>query len=72
MALIRFRPFSNDLSDIQTQMNRLFDSFMGQPGTAEALERVWAPAADMYETKNEVEPSSASPRMATSVPKAWK
>lgn len=54
MALIRFRPFSNDLSDIQTQMNRLFDSFMGQPGTAEALERVWAPAADMYETKNEV------------------
>ena len=54
MALIRFRPFSNDLSDIQTQMNRLFDSFMGQPGTSESLERVWAPAADMYETKNEV------------------
>jgi HSP20 family protein len=54
MALIRFRPFSQDLTDIQTQMNRLFDSFMGQPGTSDAPERVWAPAADMYETKNEV------------------
>lgn len=54
MALIRFRPFSHDLNDIQTQMNRLFDSFLGQPGTSESVERVWAPAADMYETKNEV------------------
>ena len=37
MALIRFRPFSqvlelsSDLIDIQTQMNRLFDGFFGQP-----------------------------------------
>jgi HSP20 family protein len=56
MALIRFRSFSNDvpLSDIQSQMNRLFDNFLGQPASAEASERVWAPAADMYETKNEV------------------
>jgi HSP20 family protein len=54
MALIRFRPFSRDLSDIQTQMNRLFDSFMGQSSTSNAPERVWAPAADMYETENEM------------------
>jgi HSP20 family protein len=56
MALIRIRPFSSDLplSDIQSQMNRLFDNFLGQPTSAEAGERVWAPAADMYETKNEV------------------
>jgi HSP20 family protein len=56
MALIRFRPFSNDLplSDIQSQMNHLFDSFLGQPASPEVGERVWAPAADIYETKNEV------------------
>jgi len=58
MALIRFRPFAQDLSrdltDIQTQMNRLFDNFVGQPTSSGVAERVWAPAADMYETKNEV------------------
>ncbi len=58
MALIRFRPFaqdlSHDLTDIQTQMNRLFDNFVGQPTSSGLAERVWAPAADMYETKNEV------------------
>jgi HSP20 family protein len=58
MALIRFRPFAQDLSrdltDIQTQMNRLFDNFVGQPTSSGLAERVWAPAADMYETKNEV------------------
>jgi HSP20 family protein len=35
-------------------MNRLFDNFLGQPASPEAGERWWAPAADMYETKNEV------------------
>ncbi len=51
MTLIRFRPFpqtldpSRDLTDIQTQMNRLFDNL---------TERVWTPPVDMYETKNEV------------------
>jgi HSP20 family protein len=58
MALIRFHPFAQDLSrdltDIQTQMNRLFDNFVGQPPSSGMVERVWAPAADMYETKNEV------------------
>lgn len=58
MALIRFRPFSQDLSrdltDIQTQMSRLFDNFVGQPASSAMVERVWAPAADVYETKDEV------------------
>ena len=51
MTLIRFRPFpqtldpSRDLTDIQTQMNRLFDNL---------TERLWTPPVDMYETKNEV------------------
>jgi HSP20 family protein len=58
MALIRFRPFSQaldpsrDVMDIQTQMNRLFDNFFGQP--SQLTERAWTPPADMYETKNEV------------------
>ena len=47
MMAVRFRPFgenlSRDLTDIQTQMNRLFG----------AVERVWSPPADMHETQNE-------------------
>lgn len=59
MALIRFRPPfsqaldpSRDVMDIQTQMNRLFDNFFGQP--SQLTERAWTPPVDMYETKNEV------------------
>ena len=55
MALIRFRPLSQELSsdwsDMHAQVSRLFDGFLGQ---SVASERVWVPAADMYETKNEV------------------
>jgi HSP20 family protein len=60
MALIRFRSFpqaldpSRDLTDIQTQMNRLFENFLGQPSPSGMMERAWAPPVDMYETKNEV------------------
>ena len=67
MALIRFRPFSQvfdasrDLSDIQTQMNRLFDNFMGQPGIPGPMERAWAPAVDVHETKNELVVSAELP-----------
>jgi HSP20 family protein len=63
MALIRFRPFSqelsNDLTDIHTQVNRLFDGFLGQP-----IERVWAPTADMYETKNQFVVSTELPGLS--------
>lgn len=70
MTLIRFRPFSQaldpsrDLTDIQTQMNRLFDNFLGQPsasGLSGLVERAWTPAVDMYETKNEVVISAELP-----------
>ena len=63
MALVRFRPFSSaldpfrDLSEIQSEMNRLFDGFFGRPsqvGQVGGMERVWAPAVDMYETKDEL------------------
>jgi HSP20 family protein len=61
MALVRFRPFGQavdpfrDLGDIQGEMNRLFDSFFGRPAQqVSGMERVWAPAVDMYETKDEL------------------
>jgi HSP20 family protein len=60
MALVRFRPLGNavdpfsDVSDIQSEVNRLFDSFFGRPSQVGGLERVWAPAVDMYETKDEL------------------
>jgi HSP20 family protein len=60
MALVRFRPLGTavdpfrDVSDIQSEVNRLFDSFFGRPSQVGAMERVWAPAVDMYETKDEL------------------
>ena len=66
MALIRFRPLSVvmdpalDLTDIQAHMNRLFGNFLGASG----MERLWSPAVDMYETKNEVVVSAELPGLS--------
>lgn len=60
MAIVRFRPFGQavdpfrDFGDVQTEVNRLFDSFLGRPAQANGMERVWSPAVDMYETKDEL------------------
>ena len=61
MAIVRFRPFSQsmddpfrDVTDIQGQMNRLFDNLLGRPSPMPGLERMWAPAVDMYETRDEL------------------
>jgi HSP20 family protein len=60
MALVRFRPLSQavdpfrDLGDIQSEMNRLFDGVFGRSSQVGAVERVWAPPVDMYETKEEL------------------
>jgi HSP20 family protein len=60
MALVRFRPLGTaldpfrDVSDIQSEVNRLFDNFFGRPSQVGAIERVWAPPVDMYETRDEV------------------
>lgn len=63
MAIVRWRPFSQvvdrwepfrDATDIQTEMNRLFDSFFGRPAQMAPTERAWAPMVDMYETKDEL------------------
>ena len=46
----RWEPFR--VSDIQTEVNRLFDSFVGR--SAAASGRVWAPLVDMYATKDDL------------------
>ena len=59
MAIVRFRPFNQavdsfrDFGDMQAEVNRLFDNFLGRPAQqAGGMERVWTPAVDMYETKD--------------------
>jgi HSP20 family protein len=63
MAVMRWRPFgqglepwvgARELGDIQSEVNRLFDTFFGRSAPNGASERAWAPAADMYETKDEL------------------
>lgn len=64
LAIERWRPFGSvdrwdpfgGVSDIQGEVNRLFDSFFGRP-TAVATGsgvRVWAPVLDMHETKDDL------------------
>jgi HSP20 family protein len=61
MAMERWRPFGTadrwgpfrNMSDIQGEVNRLFDTFLGRP-MASAPTRAWLPAVDMHETKDEL------------------
>jgi len=61
MAIERWRPFGalmerEPFRDIQSEVNRLFDSFLGRP-TATATgtgSRVWMPVVDMYETNDDL------------------
>jgi len=61
MAVMRWRnqglePWSSarDIDEVQAEMNRLFHGFFGWPAQSGVSERVWAPVADMYETKDEL------------------
>ena len=50
----RWEPFRN-LVDIQGEVNRLFDTFVGRPAAAgSAAGRSWIPAVDMCETKDDL------------------
>jgi HSP20 family protein len=51
-AMDRWEPFRN-LVDIQGEVNRLFDTFVGRPATGQMAQgRPWSPAVDMHETKD--------------------
>jgi HSP20 family protein len=61
MAMERWRPFGQStmerwepfrVSDIQSEVNRLFDNFYGRPAAASG--RVWLPPVDMYATKDDL------------------
>jgi HSP20 family protein len=61
MAIERWRPLGtlmdrDPFRDIQSEVNRLFDSFLGRP-TATAIgtgSRLWMPVVDMYETQDDL------------------
>jgi HSP20 family protein len=58
MAMERWRPYGSsadrwgNVSDIQTEMNRLFEGFFGRSSAAAG--RAWAPSVDLYETKDDL------------------
>jgi HSP20 family protein len=63
MAVLRWRPMgqglepwvgAREVGDIQSEVNRLFDSFFGRSAQGGSPERSWAPGADMYETKEDL------------------
>lgn len=57
MTLVRFRPLSSAVDPFR-DMNRLFDSALGQP---EWGERRWAPAIEVSETDDEIVVSADLP-----------
>jgi HSP20 family protein len=63
MAMERWRPFGSterwepfrNVSDIQGEVNRLFDTFLGRPAAGTMVNgRPWLPAIDMHETKDDL------------------
>jgi HSP20 family protein len=68
MAMERWRSFGpsqsrweGGLGELQTEMNRLFDTVFGRPSSYAGPERVWAPVVDLYETKDDLVVSSDIP-----------
>jgi HSP20 family protein len=63
MAILRWRPMGpsverwdplREVGDFQSEFNRVFDEFFGRAGNMPGGDRVWAPAVDMYETKDDL------------------
>jgi HSP20 family protein len=54
MSADRWEPFRN-VVDIQGEVNRLFDNFLGRPGVGTTPSGcTWLPAVDMHETKDDL------------------
>jgi HSP20 family protein len=49
----RVNPF-RDLLEMQSEMNRAMDVSFGRQGRREAMDRVWTPAIDISETKDDL------------------
>ena len=64
MAIERWRPFGSmerwdpfrNMSDVQGEVNHLFESFLGRPTTSSTAPatRIWAPVLDVHETKDDL------------------
>lgn len=62
MAMERWRPFGfgdrwepfRNMTDIQGEVNRLFDTFLGRPAQSSQAMRTWLPSVDMHETKDDL------------------
>jgi HSP20 family protein len=53
MSMTRWQPFRN-LSTLQEEVNRLFESSLTRCRTGQADLASWSPAVDIYETANEL------------------
>ena len=51
MALVRWDP-ARELDSLQSEFNRLFDTFLGNGGRADVRARRWVPAMDLVETED--------------------
>lgn len=51
MALVRWDP-TREIDTLQSEFNRLFDSFLGNGGRADVRSRRWVPAMDLVETED--------------------
>src|SRR3954452_22647827 len=49
MAIVRWDP-RREIDTLQSEFNRLFDSFLGNGGRADVRARRWVPAMDLVET----------------------
>ena len=53
MSIQRWNP-ARDFARLQDEVNRLFDNFSDRPAQGTAGERMWLPAVDVRETKDEI------------------